>query len=692
MRTAVAMLAGLAAASASNGAGTPAKGSAVAEDKGKGKGCPWEELLPRVTATATECPRVYRPRAPLLANEPAAFLLVAPSEARCGKHLKKTHSLPDCPDAPLPLPTEDTATDQSLRPHAFFKVSLAGPRSFAHAVDMAPAAADTHAFTMVPVEATKEANLTLRMDFSGCEGRDMLGAWVRGCVGCGKSRALGTVLSTKEAGCGCCVGVGVAYAHPILSFTPFCRLGCTGLNPVDFAVFESPAADTKALHWDSPEDSSFRGCRSSPFKEVATWTGIHIMDNPVAAGDADGLQPGVLASPGMSPANSVGHHCDWSLLRGGWHLDSLGLPQRFSSPCRPRRNPGPGIASTALDAPRRGGVTASRGLSLGRFCVIGDSNQKNWWKQSYLPVATELGIIGRPGTNSSAFLSGGGIEMDIAKYAIRFTSSEAGTSIIPVDQPYFDQKNNPTANSIKKGAPGNRKYSLAELQRTGQTRGLVQAILAHDHNPWDGVGGCLHTREIAGRQSALPPALASLNAGSNPVLGKPDAVLFHAGSHNCGTSAAEASEAVRLLVAMFLAWRDSTGAALPLAGDGTADGTGRAKCLVIVSTPDMHHEGIKVVDKGKFGDQAHFRNSFRIASANAAMRRAVADARASHSDRKQGLNVHFLDTFHLSLGLHWSGHDVGAMQDPVHFRPEGINREFAEVLFEAATEMCAQGG
>ena len=88
--------------------------------------------------------------------------------------------------------------------------------------------------------------------------------------------------------------------------------------------------------------------------------------------------------------------------------------------------------------------------------------------------------------------------------------------------------------------------------------------------------------------------------------------------------------------------------------------------------------------------QAHFRNSFRINAANRAMRDAVAAEQANYSRSSLGrekLNVHFLDTFHLSLGLHWSGHDIEHILDPVHFlRP--LNREFAEVLFEAASQLC----
>lgn len=55
-------------------------------------------------------------------------------------------------------------------------------------------------------------------------------------------------------------------------------------------------------------------------------------------------------------------------------------------------------------------------------------------------------------------------------------------------------------------------------------------------------------------------------------------------------------------------------------------------------------------------------------------------------------NVHFLDTFHFSLGLHWSGHAVQEglkTLDPVHFYPPAIlYGEFERLMWNATQDLC----
>ena len=134
--------------------------------------CPWVELLPRVPATAAICVRVFR-QAEMYADEQAMFIVSAPSEARCAKLWAQRSSGPSCPDVPWPFPP--TSPQTVLRPPAFYKLSLSTPMSFAHAVDMEPKGGNLYGFTMIPIEASKKASLTLHLDFAGCEGRDMLG-------------------------------------------------------------------------------------------------------------------------------------------------------------------------------------------------------------------------------------------------------------------------------------------------------------------------------------------------------------------------------------------------------------------------------------------------------------------------------------------------------------------------------------
>ena len=100
-----------------------------------------------------------------------------------------------------------------------------------------------------------------------------------------------------------------------------------------------------------------------------------------------------------------------------------------------------------------------------------------------------------------------------------------------------------------------RKYPLFEMRRSGRTDGLVEVMLERDENPWTDCHSKAH---------ASPP----------------NVILFHAGSHNCGMSHVEAREAVRQITRKFKAWGNPR------------------KCLVIISSPDMHHERIP----GNFGD------------------------------------------------------------------------------------------
>ena len=94
--------------------------------------------------------------------------------------------------------------------------------------------------------------------------------------------------------------------------------------------------------------------------------------------------------------------------------------------------------------------------------------------------------------------------------------------------------------------------------------------------------------------------------------------------------------------------------------------------------------------------QAHFRNSFRIDASNNALRAAVREVQEQHRrEDPQGssrMNFHFLDTFHLSLALHWSGHATGPNEnrlDPVHYKEDHVNEEFAELLFDGAAALCS---
>jgi len=197
---------------------------------------------------------------------------------------------------------------------------------------------------------------------------------------------------------------------------------------------------------------------------------------------------------------------------------------------------------------------------------------------------------------------------------------------------------------------------------TSDTSGLVTAALTNSHNPW------------------APCVEASPQAST---------IVFHIGSHNCGASASEGRSTVTQLVERFERWADESSTT----GDLDVPQGVRRKCLLLVSSLDIRHESIKEVKEGVFGDQAQIRNSFRTASLNTATRRAVSEAkkawRIRHPQRKQGLNVHFVDEFHYSLGLHWMGHERTGKQpvDPVHLT-NVFNGPLADLMYAAERELC----
>ena len=236
-------------------------------------------------------------------------------------------------------------------------------------------------------------------------------------------------------------------------------------------------------------------------------------------------------------------------------------------------------------------------------------------------------------------LESGGIETDLANAQMFSVNPSNGKTVLsPTGQIFIDGG----TTSIKKN---NRRYSIPESLTVRNTTGIVRAILDHDHSAW-----------VACRQKHATAR----------------AVVFHAGSHNCGGSHAEAAIAVHQIVQDFLTWQKESG---------------EEKCLIFVSTPDVHHERIADVGQGKFGEQQHFRNSFRINSFNNALKMQV-----SHEKRKYGVsNVHFLDTFHFSLGLHWSGHAIKKgvkILDPVHFYGDFVYGEFARLVWNATQDLC----
>lgn len=177
-------------------------------------------------------------------------------------------------------------------------------------------------------------------------------------------------------------------------------------------------------------------------------------------------------------------------------------------------------------------------------------------------------------TSIEPILEGGGIETDLANARMFSEDPSDGKSVISPTEKFFI--NGGTA-SIKSNK---RRYSIPESLSFRNTTEIVRAVFDHDHSAW-----------VACRQKQATAR----------------AVVFHAGSHNCGSSHAEAAIAVHQIVQEFVAWQKESG---------------EEKCLIFVSSPDMHHERIADIDGGKFGEQHHFRNSFRINSFNNALKEA----------------------------------------------------------------------
>jgi hypothetical protein len=144
--------------------------------------------------------------------------------------------------------------------------------------------------------------------------------------------------------------------------------------------------------------------------------------------------------------------------------------------------------------------------------VIGDSNVRTPWK--YL-----VDHPNKPPHYEDVFCSGGGMEFDIAHGML--ACGEDPENTIPPSQ--FMTTPIKRRNGIK--------YALKDLEQTGDLSGLVNSILTFEQNPWD---ACFAPRK--------PPGP------------KPDTVIFHIGSHNCGLSAKETRLAIFQTVERFLKW------------------------------------------------------------------------------------------------------------------------------------------
>lgn len=248
-------------------------------------------------------------------------------------------------------------------------------------------------------------------------------------------------------------------------------------------------------------------------------------------------------------------------------------------------------------------------------------------------------------------LSGGGIEFDGGRKWYRWSNSIGSSSASPGNISLFD------------GSRMTRAYSIPDLLRTRNTTGIVEAVIYNDHNPFDPCIDVANHPQTATKQNP------------NPDNTPKDTIVFHSGSHNSGGSWVEGREAVVQIIRRFEKWVNDTAEAPRQ----------NSKCLVIVATNDCYHETISAVKDGKFGNQQHFRNSWRIASLNRELRNAVIDAKRKRRDNsEEPLNVHFLDPFHMSLGVHWIGHFTQPA-DPVHFIN---NAAFADLAFEAVRDLC----
>lgn len=360
--------------------------------------------------------------------------------------------------------------------------------------------------------------------------------------------------------------------------------------------------------------------------------------------------PVLLSARGV--ASSRPPSCDWSRLMGGWRLNSDQTPHFFrAANCRRSiRFAGSGDSNGHAGRRRPVSFTGTEPPVPPAVCVIGDSNIINSWKNVYLPLAPTHWL--------DPVLEGGGIDFDMKQDKMLSLGEPVPGTWLRGDETLWGAHN---AQHVVGHGP--RRFSVPSLLR-GPTAGLAHAVLDFERSPWQ---RCTDEK-LRGNASA-------------PV----QAVVFHSGSHNCGGSYAEAREAMRHLVALFDRW------------------SAPDKCLVVVSTPDPYHEAIRA--HTGYGGQEHFRNSFRVNALNEAMRRELSAVR--------GRSVHFLDTFHLSLGLHFSGHNkpprarpasaalpgeahgeplsqpvLGPVLDPVHFHPEHVNSELAKVVWEATVDLC----
>ena len=97
-------------------------------------------------------------------------------------------------------------------------------------------------------------------------------------------------------------------------------------------------------------------------------------------------------------------------------------------------------------------------------------------------------------------------------------------------------------------------------------------------------------------------------------------------------------------------------------------------CIIVSGIMDPEHEQIP----GKWSpNQVFFRNSWRVAMQNQAVRRAVL---ATNDDR-----IHYLDLFEPTLPLHFDAHR--SRRDPVHFRSASY-RFLGNVSLLAASHLC----
>jgi hypothetical protein len=266
--------------------------------------------------------------------------------------------------------------------------------------------------------------------------------------------------------------------------------------------------------------------------------------------------------------------------------------------------------------------------------------------------------------------------------------------------------------NIKNAQP----YSWPDVYQSQNTEKLVEAVIEFDRNPFD---ACIST---ANHENT-------------------NIIIFNIGSHNHGLSFVEAKHSAKQLVAKFMKWslqqqqgkqKVKEAQLLKLQklrsnGGGSSSNNNKAstsyskeeeelfiqasqrQCIIFVSMPDSHHEYIKLVDGGKFGDQAHFRNSFRSNLFNKVFNRTLEIEKVklkkmmmeSHNlngaedndDGEDDVRIHYLDLFQLTLGLHWLGHvprttAKGFVYDPVHFHPTPTYYHLISAVWHSAWELC----